>query len=304
MILPKNTKKAQAARQRQLRAVIQMIFFIAMPSAFVAGFSGVKYIFTQIGTGSVLEKNSFLLVLIGLAVFTILFGRYFCGYICAFGTLGDFVYWISGLVQKKLFKKKMQFKENSFKKKQFSLAAALPERCFSALQKLKYLILLLIVVFCTLGVYGKMAGTSPWDVFSMITAGRFNLKGYGAGALILLLIVAGMALQERFFCQFLCPMGAVFALLPILPAAVLKRREENCRKGCSLCRKKCPVQLKLEEDSLLSGECIRCGKCAAACPGENIHSFAGRLTGSEVWLVIIKAMLFFLMGAALGLFRS
>lgn len=295
MISPKNTKKAQAVRQRQLRAVIQLIFFIVMPSAFVAGFSGVKYIFTQIGTGSVLERNSFLLVLIGLAVFTILFGRYFCGYVCAFGTLGDFVYRVSGFIQEKLFQNR--------KRKQFSLAVLLPESCFLALQKVKYVILLLIVILCTLGIYGKMAGTSPWDVFSMVTAGRFNLKGYAAGVVILLLIVTGMALQERFFCQFLCPMGAVFALLPILPAAVLKRREENCRKGCSLCRKKCPVQLKLEADSLLSGECIRCGRCAAACPGENIHSFAGRLTGSEVWLVIMKAVLFFFMGTALGLCR-
>lgn len=225
-VLPEQIVEAQAVRQRQLRAVIQLIFFIAMPSAFVAGFSGVKYIFTQIGTGSVLERNSFLLVLIGLAVFTILFGRYFCGYVCAFGTLGDFVYRVSGFIQEKMLKNR--------KRKQFSLA---------------------------------------------------------------------VSLQERFFCQFLCPMGAVFALLPILPAAVLKRREENCRKGCSLCRKKCPVQLKLEADSLLSGECIRCGRCAAACPGENIHSFAGRLTGSEVWLVIMKAVLFFFMGTALGLCR-
>lgn len=268
----KKKKSTKIKRQRQLRAAIQLLFFVFMPSAFVAGFSGVKYIFTQIGTGSVLEKNSFLLVLAGLAVFTILFGRYFCGYICAFGTMGDFVYWISGMVQKKLFQKK----------KQFSLADFMPHRCFSALQKLKYLILAAIVVLCTLGVYGKMAGTSPWDVFSMATAGRFNMKGYAVGTVVLLLIVVGMALQERFFCQFLCPMGAVFALLPILPAAVLKRRKESCRKGCSLCTKKCPVGLELEDDSLLSGECIRCGRCAAACPGENIHSFAGRLTGSEI----------------------
>ncbi|MDY4971725.1 MAG: 4Fe-4S binding protein, partial [Lachnospiraceae bacterium] len=102
----KKKKSTKIKRQRQLRAAIQLLFFISMPSAFVAGFSGVKYIFTQIGTGSALEKNSFLLVLAGLAVFTILFGRYFCGYICAFGTMGDFVYWISGMVQKKLFQKK------------------------------------------------------------------------------------------------------------------------------------------------------------------------------------------------------
>lgn len=282
-------KKKKAGQQRFVRAVIQLIFFISMPSAFVAGFSGVKYIFNQIGTGNVLETNSFLFTLIGLSVFTILFGRYFCGYVCAFGTLGDFVYWISGLVQTKVFKQKKQF--------------SLPEACFSVLQKVKFLLLALIIIFCALGIYGRFSGTSPWEVFSMLTAGRLSLGSCAIGTVLLLLILAGMALQERFFCQFLCPMGAVFALLPVLPVSILKRNESGCRKGCSLCRKKCPVHLRLEEDSLHSGECIRCGKCAAACPGENIHCLGGSLTGNELWLVIGKGVLFFFMGACLGLCR-
>ena len=39
-----------------------------------------------------LEINSFVLTLIGLCAFTILFGRYFCGYVCAFGTLEDYIF--------------------------------------------------------------------------------------------------------------------------------------------------------------------------------------------------------------------
>ena len=34
------------------------------------------------------------------------------------------------------------------------------------------------------------------------------------GIVLLILIMAGMCTQERFFCQFLCPMGAVFAIMP------------------------------------------------------------------------------------------
>lgn len=282
-------KKKKAKQQRLIRAVIQLIYFISMPSAFVAGFSGVKYIFNQIGTGSVLERNSFLLTLIGLCGFTILFGRFFCGYVCAFGSLGDFVYWISGLVQTKVLKQKKQY--------------ALPDGIFSIVQKVKYLILVLIVVLCALGVYGNLSGTSPWDIFSQLTAGRFDVSGHVVGLILLILIVAGMAAQERFFCQFLCPMGAVFALLPVLPVSILKRNEPNCAKGCSACQKKCPVHLRLEEDSLHSGECIRCGKCTGVCPRGNIHTFAGKLSGNEVWLVVGKAVLFFAMGVMLELCR-
>ena len=288
-LTPAQMKKKKAKQQRLIRAAIQLIFFISMPSAFVAGFSGVKYIFNQIGTGSVLEASSFLLTLIGLCGFTILFGRFFCGYVCAFGSLGDFVYWISGLVQTKILKKKKPY--------------ALPEMIFSKAQKIKYVILALIVILCALGVYGNLSGTSPWDIFSQLTAGRLSLDGYAVGLVLLILIIAGMAAQERFFCQFLCPMGAVFALLPVLPVSVLKRDEPNCAKGCSACQKKCPVHLRLEDDGIHSGECIRCGKCSGVCPRGNIHSFAGRLSGSESWLAAGKAVLFFAMGVMLGLCR-
>ena len=60
-----------AAQQRQrekkrrtwLRAGAQLFFFVSMPGAFVAGFSGVKQIFLHIGAGEVLSADSFTLSL-------------------------------------------------------------------------------------------------------------------------------------------------------------------------------------------------------------------------------------------------
>lgn len=278
------SKKKKTLQQRLIRGMIQLLFFISMPSAFVAGFSGVKYIFSQIHAGNVIEVNSFLLTLMGLGGFTILFGRFFCGYACAFGSLGDLVYEISGLIQKKVLKRKKQF--------------SLPEKFVIILQKVKYLILLAIVVLCYMGI--QYIG-SPWEVFSMLTAGKLPTSTIGIA--LLAVIIVGMAVQERFFCQFLCPMGAVFALLPVLPVSVLERNEENCNKGCRLCQAKCPVHLKLEEENLRIGECIRCGKCAQMCPKENIHSLNGRLSGNELGIIIGKTILFFILGTFLGLCR-
>ena len=92
-------KPLTAAQQRQrdqkrrtwLRAGVQLFFFVSMPGAFVAGFSGVKQIFLHIGAGEVLTADSFTLSLLGLCGFTLLFDRFFCGYACAFGSLGDAV---------------------------------------------------------------------------------------------------------------------------------------------------------------------------------------------------------------------
>ena len=78
------TKPLTAAQQRQrdkkrrtwLRAGVQLFFFVSMPGAFVAGFSGVKQIFLHIGAGEVLTADSFTLSLLGLCGFTLLFDRF------------------------------------------------------------------------------------------------------------------------------------------------------------------------------------------------------------------------------------
>ena len=197
-------KKQRTLKHRAwLRAAVQLMFFITMPGAFVAGFNGVKQLFLRIGHGEVLQLDSFTLSLLGLCGFTILFGRFFCGHVCAFGSLGDGVWWLSGLVQKKLLHRKKQFQ--------------LPEKAVRRGQKVKYLVLAVIVGLCTAGVYSRLTGWSPWEVFSRLTALRTPPAGFGLGIALFVLILIGMAVQPRFFCQFLCPMGAVFALLPLHP---------------------------------------------------------------------------------------
>ena len=89
---------------------------------------------------------------------------------------------------------------------------------------------------------------------------------------LLILIMVGMCTQERFFCQFLCPMGAVFAIMPIIPGALFKRNRPNCASKCTLCKKRCPAHLDIDGDTAHSGECICCHACQAICPKQNIHT--------------------------------
>ena len=287
---PAAQKRQQALRHRALlHAGIQLIFFVAMPGAFVAGFNGVKQLFLRIGTGSVLALDSFTLSLLGLCGFTILFGRFFCGYVCAFGSLGDFVYRLSGLVQKRVLHRKKQF--------------SLPHKAVLWGQKAKYLVLLFIVAMCVANQYSKLNGTDPWEVFSRLTALRTPPEDFGIGIALFVLILIGMALQPRFFCQFLCPMGAVFALLPVLPFAQLHRSGDNCIAGCNACASRCPVDLKLDDESLRSGECIGCEACVGTCPRSSISRWDTAL-GGRFWVgAVAKAVVFFIMGVCLGFCR-
>ena len=169
-----------------MRAGIQLAFFIAAPSLFSTAFAGIKSIFLAIAAGQPVEWNSFLTVTAVLLIFTCFFGRHFCGYACAFGSFGDVVYEGFSWIRMKCFHKKKK--------------PALSEKMVHGLQKVKYIVLALILLSCLTGVYGKLTGTSPWDVFSMLTAGRLPNSKYLVGIVLLVLIIVGMCTQERFYC--------------------------------------------------------------------------------------------------------
>lgn len=265
--------------QALVRALIQLVFFVLAPAIFTTAFSGVKYISTTLGMRQVIELNAFVKVLIAIVLYTIIFGRFFCGYICAFGSINDFFRAIYKGLCKKL------------KKKPYSL----PRKITVWLRALKYLVLIGIVVTCYLNYYSMTAGYSPWDVFSILRTGNLSLAAYVPGCIILGLLIAGMCLEDRFFCRFFCPMGAVFSLLPILPFFTLSRKREECISGCKGCTNMCIADVELSDSSsyAVRGECFMCNKCVGVCPKQHIQIKAFKLKGNEIWFIVLRAVILF-----------
>lgn len=242
---------------RWTRLGIQIVFLILAPSLFSAAFNGVKYLCTQLGSLAPIEITTFLALLIGTLAFTIVFGRFFCGYACAFGTLGDIVFAICEFVRVKLSLPRVKF----------------APRVVRALSLLKYVVLVSICVACVLGVWASISQSSPWVSFAAILSG--SVEGVGVAAFVTLaLVIVGMAVRERFFCQFLCPLGAVFSLMPLLGFSAFSRTPEHCAKSCGRCQGTCPVGIWPDENSAAHGECISCGRCADACPLGNVNLIA------------------------------
>ena len=241
-------KKKKISVQTIIEVMIRAVFFIIYPALFSTAFTGIKLIVEQITQRASLQWNSFVQTLVVLLVFTIVFGRFFCGFACAFGTWGDFVYFISSMIRKKRKKK--------------------PLKCFSKagkiLRYLKYVVLIVVLLLCIKGYSSAVAGAGRGPG----GAGARGRRGEAADSLIgtglFLLVTAGMALEPRFFCRFLCPMGAVFSLMPVLPFSVIKRNRENCIPNCKACNLVCPASLEIqsdkEGDNAASGECFSCGK--------------------------------------------
>ena len=250
-------RKRTALVHKAARFAVQIAFFILAPGVFSGAFNGVKYLFTQLGLGEPIELTAFVMLLIGVLVFTVVFGRFFCGYACAFGTLGDVLYTIPEFIRSKTSIPRLRF----------------PLPLVRVLSFCKYIVLACVCIACFLGVWSAYSGYSPWVAFSAALAG--SIEGVDQIALVLLGVVAVcMIVRERFFCQFLCPLGAVFALMPVLGISELSRTREHCARSCDRCQHACPVDIWPDADKLEHGECIACGRCADACPMGNVNLVA------------------------------
>lgn len=247
--------KRQRTRRihRGVRWAVQIAFFVLAPTLFSAGFNGVKSIFFAIGSTDAVEFASFVMLLAALLAFTIVFGRFFCGHACAFGTLNDVVYTVFTPLRRALH----------------IPDKVLPDGVQRALQLLKYVVLVAICILCFGGWWEYVSGYSPWTTFGVL----LELKTTGIGTIAIVvfaLLIVGMVFVERFFCQFFCPFGALFSLMPILPCSSYRREPQRCAKRCGMCKASCPVNIYPDADEFAAGECISCGRCCDGCPTSNI----------------------------------
>ncbi|NPV21638.1 regulatory protein NosR [Bradyrhizobium sp. 81013] len=66
---------------------------------------------------------------------------------------------------------------------------------------------------------------------------------------------------ERFFCRYLCPLGAALAIPGRVRTFEWLRRWKECGSPCQRCAKECPVQSIHPEGHINVNECIYCMHC-------------------------------------------
>ena len=199
-----------------------------------------------------------ILMLAGLA-----FGRLLCGFACPFGFLQDLLAKIPG--------KKLR----------------VPERIDRPARKFKYVLLVCVLVLPAAVSAVKGAAASPYFCKYICPAGTLeagvplllantNLRAM-AGALftwkaaVLLAVILGAVFIPRFFCRYLCPLGAFYSLFNRFALYRMELDKPSCIR-CGKCEQVCPMAVRVTQELECSGECIRCGKCKAVCPAGAISS--------------------------------
>jgi polyferredoxin len=240
-----------------------------------------------------------LLLSLGTLGVSVLFGRWFCGWICPFGTLHQIMTQLRG----------------------GSLPSRLTRAEYSPRQRWKYLLLIGLLAGALTGLnlvgwvdpFSLLYRSLATAVFPALNSGLHAMFAWlyetdpGVGSVrvtsvsepvydvlrdyllveqapqyywgIVIGILFGSILvlnlwRHRFWCRYVCPLGALLGLAGKNPLLRLKKDNEACNH-CQLCVAACPAGANPDgpsdgSDAWKPAECLFCWNCEAVCPKQAI----------------------------------
>jgi len=162
----------------------------------------------------------------------------FCGWLCPFGALQEMAAWLGA---------KLRFRQ-----------IKVPEHWHRRLILLKYPILLGLVgtAFYSLTLAEQLAEVEPFKTsITLLFVRYWPFVVYAAG-----LLVIGMFIH-KFYCRYLCPLGAGLAVLGRFRLFSWLERIDRCGSPCQHCKNECGINAIRKDGRVDYDECIQCLEC-------------------------------------------
>ncbi len=185
----------------------------------------------------------FVLTALFPVLFTVLFGRIYCGWICP----ATFLYELNSNLAVLLHKLGLRTGRRHFDR------------------RLKYGVLGLGLILSAVTGSVLVAAVYPPAIIGRELFYAIALGGFGAGSVFFLgTLLFDLLVARRGFCRYLCPGGALYSLLGRYRLFRIQRIVENCN-DCAKCNAVCEFGLDPLRDHF-GQECNNCTACIAVCP--------------------------------------
>jgi polyferredoxin len=214
--------------------------------------------------------------------FGLFFGRFICGYLCPFGLLQELLHKIPF----KLIPSKTSFVRSKTERPRSRV-------WMGGFRYVKYLLLVVFVIALPLLMRGDLGVGAPafckyicpagtLTAGLPLTAANPSLRDalgwlFALKCSIAFAVLLGCLWVYRFFCKFLCPLGALYGLFNKIALYQIRLEKANC-VHCGACSRACKMGVDPSRTPA-SPECIRCGDCVKACRFSALDS--GFLTGKK-----------------------
>ena len=192
-----------------------------------------------------------------IMLYGLLFGRWICGFLCPFGLIQELFHKIPTpkLKKNKVTRILSYFKYVILAFFVFILPIAYAFRNFPLPGFCKYI--------CPAGTLEGAMGLLSNKVnesYLRMLGPLFTWK-----FLLMVSILTACIFIFRFFCRFLCPLGALYGFFNKISLVGVKVDHSSCT-DCGLCVGKCKMDIRQVGDA----ECINCGECIDVCPTKAI----------------------------------
>jgi len=162
----------------------------------------------------------------------------FCGWLCPFGAMQEFVAKIAKVLSIPQLK--------------------VTDAWDSRLKSLKYVTLLVLigVAFFLPSYLDKAVEVEPFKTAISV----FFVREWYFAAYALLCVIASLFIFKA-YCRYLCPLGAFMAIGGFLRLSKWIKRREDCGSPCQLCKVRCDYQAIKPSGKITYSECFGCLDC-------------------------------------------